>query len=114
KHLADFLETSIRLRRSFAQEDELRQRYLTYSKCLNMHRKSTEDKCGKLLEFEDANQFTVEHCKNYEENFQCSLKETLKSCGKDAMLLLTDVLTLFITLWKWHAKIFRICMILQC
>ncbi|GIY63884.1 uncharacterized protein CDAR_261871 [Caerostris darwini] len=94
KHLADFFGDEYKTQTKICtKNDELRQRYLTYSKCLNMHRKSTEDKCGKLLEFEEANQFTVEHCKNYEENFQCSLKEIQKSCGKDAMLLLTDVLT---------------------
>ncbi|KAF8794897.1 uncharacterized protein LOC129961569 [Argiope bruennichi] len=94
KHLAVFFQDEYKIQSKICDKNnELRKRYLTHAKCLNAFRDKTQKKCGKLLEFEDAERFTKDQCENYEDNFECSYKEMQRDCGKDALSLLTEVLT---------------------
>ncbi|GFR08327.1 uncharacterized protein TNCT_120591, partial [Trichonephila clavata] len=69
------------------KNNDLRQRYLKFAKCLNVYREKMEEKCGPLVDVEGSEKFTKEHCKQYENSFKCSFEEIQNNCGKDALIL---------------------------
>ncbi|GFS90084.1 uncharacterized protein NPIL_319461 [Nephila pilipes] len=93
KHLTDFFQTEYDTQKKICtKNDELRQRYLKFAKCLNLNRVKMEEKCGLLIEVEGSEKFNKEHCKQYENSFQCSYTEIQNSCGKDALTLEMELL----------------------
>ncbi|XP_035215733.1 uncharacterized protein LOC118189264 [Stegodyphus dumicola] len=75
------------------KNDDLRKRYLANAKCLNKHRGKTESKCGVLLEFDEAERLTKEHCVSQERTFKCTFEESQTTCGKQAFSLLNEILS---------------------